>query len=336
MSSALPPAPSLEPDPFRYGWRDVRTTRPDGTEEVERVPLTLEDVLHPQEGDTIPENSRHERHRRHFKDVFEHRLARDATRMSLSDCLIDWGRTDLRGHSPDLIVLERDGPWPWRDWGTLRIQQEHARPLLAIEIVSPHTRSNDVVDKVAHYHRAGVPLYVILDSEYDEAPLRLVGYRWAPGAYTPVPLDEQGRLLLEPFGLHLQVVGDRVAVFDVATGEELGDYVAVCDQLETEVRARKAAEEAQAQAEQAQAEAERQRAEAEQQRDEAERQRMEAEQREREQARALSEAEARRRAEAQARADAERRAQEQAQARAEAEAQLAQLRAELEKLRGAG
>jgi hypothetical protein len=43
------------PNPFRYGWRFVRRTAEDGTESLDQVPLTLEDVLHPQENDVIPE-----------------------------------------------------------------------------------------------------------------------------------------------------------------------------------------------------------------------------------------------------------------------------------------
>ena len=34
-------------DPYRYGWRFVRHEAPDGTVTLEKVPLTLEDLLHP-------------------------------------------------------------------------------------------------------------------------------------------------------------------------------------------------------------------------------------------------------------------------------------------------
>src|SRR5262249_15995109 len=64
MSSVLPPQSGLEPDPYRYGFRYVRRRQPDGTEKLETVPLTLFDVLHPQEDDHVVENSRHERHHR--------------------------------------------------------------------------------------------------------------------------------------------------------------------------------------------------------------------------------------------------------------------------------
>jgi Uma2 family endonuclease len=239
-----PPTTTTSPtaEPFRYGWRYVRTSQPDGSETVEQVPLTLLDVLHPQEDDCIPENSWHERQRRYSHNVFEKQLALRPTLLTLSDCLIDWQFAGLRGHSPDLIVLERDQPWPWRSWSILHVIDERARPLLIMELVSPSTRSNDVVDKVDHYHRVGVPLYVIVDQEEEEGPLKLIGYRHAPGKYELLPLDSEGRLLLEPFGLYLKVEGQRVVILDAVTGKELGDYTAVCAALEAETRARQAAE----------------------------------------------------------------------------------------------
>ena len=43
-------------DPYRYGWRYVRQDRDDGTYVTEQIPLTLEDVLHPEEGDQVTHN----------------------------------------------------------------------------------------------------------------------------------------------------------------------------------------------------------------------------------------------------------------------------------------
>ena len=50
MNQTLPP-----PDPFRFGWRYVQQIRANGSKVSVQVPLTLDDVLHPQEGDHIPE-----------------------------------------------------------------------------------------------------------------------------------------------------------------------------------------------------------------------------------------------------------------------------------------
>src|SRR4051812_27662294 len=69
-----PPPPPAQEDPFRFGWRFVKRQRPDGSEELVQVPLTLEDVLHPEEGDHIPEDDLHSVERRYLAEIFQDRL----------------------------------------------------------------------------------------------------------------------------------------------------------------------------------------------------------------------------------------------------------------------
>lgn len=78
-------------DPFRYGWRYVPVTRPDGATELEQVPLTLEDVLHPQAGDVIPEARYHEAERRYLSDVLNACEIGPPVALVTSDLIIDWG-----------------------------------------------------------------------------------------------------------------------------------------------------------------------------------------------------------------------------------------------------
>ena len=58
---ALPELVDAPPasDPFRYGTRMARRQQPDGSFQVLCLPLTLWDVLHPQEGDHILQSLRH-------------------------------------------------------------------------------------------------------------------------------------------------------------------------------------------------------------------------------------------------------------------------------------
>src|SRR4051812_47253843 len=96
MSAPSLPMPPTEPpsdDPFRYGWRYVRR---EGSEELEQVPLTLEDVLHPQEGDVIPERPIHELERGFFADIARSRPLQPPHYHVTSDCLIDPGVPGLR------------------------------------------------------------------------------------------------------------------------------------------------------------------------------------------------------------------------------------------------
>lgn len=266
--SSPPPSP-LQPskdDPFRYGWRYVRRVRPDGTEEFDEVPLTLEDVLHPEEGDFIVNSTAHDSDTVYLRDVLRSRRRRWRKRaIVLHDCRVALGIKGLRAHGPDIAVFARVRN-PDGDWRTFHVHKEGAVPLLIVEVTSPETRVNDVVTKVEHYHRAGVKQYVIVDADEsaDRRTLTLIAYRHAPERYEPMTPDAEGRIELLGLGLLLSVRGSRVVLTDAKTGEELGDYEAIADALEAERAARQVLEEQMTEAVEARHAAERGRRDAEQ------------------------------------------------------------------------
>ncbi len=241
MKRTLPP-----PDPFRFGWREIQQIDPDGCKQWVRVPLTPEDLLHPKKGDQILENTQQERDRGYLAAVLRYRLSSNPRALVLSDCLVDWGIPGLGNHSPDISVFDNVNDPEHRNWGTFRVAEEGAWPVLAIEIVSPdahdrRVRDNDVVIKVREYYRAGVPLYVIVDQEREGRPRQVVGYRRGARKYLRLRSDRRGRLLLEPVRLLLGLKDERVACWDADSGEEVGD-------LKTQAQARQAAEAALAEA----------------------------------------------------------------------------------------
>ncbi len=335
VSTIRPPTPpSDDPDPYRYGWRYVRVTGPDGLEEFDQVPLTLEDVLHPEVGDFIVQTNAHDRDRAYFRSVSEVRLERDRTKVVLSDCRVDYNIPGVQPLGPDIAVFSRVSRYI--DWATFDVAEEGARPELVVEITSPSTRDNDVGIKLIYYHRADVPWYIIADvveEDEDHRRIELIAYRHEPGGYRRVAADHRGWIWVETIGLWLGVVPDsrggysRLACFEPETGQEVGDYSAVTRQLEAQIEARMAAEarayaesEARAQAEQrATAESEA-RAQAEQRATAESEARAQAEQR------AVAEGE-RVAIESQARAHAEARAQAEFEARAQAEARIRELEA---------
>jgi hypothetical protein len=341
-----PQVPAPPEGPFRYGWRYVPRELKDGTTKHERVPLTLYDVLHPEIGDHIVNDTVHQSNVIHLRDVLTHRLASDPHGLVLCDTGVEWDVPGLEHHSPDVtVILGVRDPRAFRSM--FDVATEGVRPALIVEVVSPNVRNNDVVDKVAEYHLARVPLYVIVDRQRREGPTHLLGYRYTPARYEPLAPDAQGRLWLEPVRLWLGLVANRVALYDSPEGPELGDYSAVCRQLETEAEARRQAEaraeaeaaarlqaERHAQAEAARAEAEAARAEAEAARAETEaRARLQAElraQAEAAQARAALDQAA---AEARARAQAEAARQAAEAAEAALQARLRQMEEELRRLR---
>ena len=319
-------ATDADADPFRYGWRLVPRPTPDNPRHLEQVPLTLDDVLHPEVGDFIVHSDLHETDRMYLTAVLRARLEPSRRAIVLSDVRIAWDLPDLRAHGPDVMVIP--GVRKRRNWSTFEVAVERARPALIIEIVSPDARENDVVIKVEHYARAGVAQYVIVDDtgRGGVRRLRLLDYRLEGTAYRLQEPDAEGRVHLAIADVWLGIRRDHVVCYDAA-GREIGDYVTVVRQAaKAEARAKQAAARARQEAA-ARAEAEaRARQEAAAREAEAAA-RAEAEERARQEAAA-------REAEARARAEAEERAQQEAAARAEAEERLRELENELRRLRG--
>jgi colicin import membrane protein len=242
------PAPSAarhsteDRDPFPYGWRYVSRRGPDGKEHAVRIALTPEDVLHPQENDEVPQNTLHARDVRYLGSVLECRLSDQPDALVLNDCLIDWGIEGLGNHSPDLSVFTGVRN-PKRFRPRLSVAKEGARSLLVIEIVSPDDpklRNNDAVIKVQEYHRAGVPLYVLIDQEKSDGPRQIIGYRRTVRRYVSLPLDDQGRLLIEPVQVLLGLRDNEAVCWNAATGKEFQDYAAVDRAREAETEGRRA------------------------------------------------------------------------------------------------
>jgi Uma2 family endonuclease len=299
-ASTSRPLKPPEPDPYYYGWRYVRVVDPDGTERFDQVPLTARDVLFPQVDDFIVQTRRHHIDVRYLANVFESQLAGAKKVVVISDTRVDWNLEGVEPLGPDIAVFS--GVTRPDDWETFDVAAERAKPLLVTEVTSPRTRTNDLELKVAFYHQAKVPLYLIADAtkRSGRRRLKLIGYRYQRGGYQVLAADAQGRIYLEPVRLWVGVTrdersgNDRVACYDPETGQELGDYAGVREALvEAEAAARAAKRQARAEAKRA-------------------------------------------RVEAQARAQAEAQVQVEAEGRARAEARVRELEAKLKRSRRPG
>ena len=303
-------------DPFRLGWRYVKRTLPDGQEEFDQIPLTLDDLLFPEENDHAMLHPDHWEDCMYLHACLALKLAGIPGSRVLSDCRVDFAIPGVRPMGPDLAVF-LDVPADWSA-GTLLVGPLAVRPILVSEVTSPDSRKQDLKTKVDLYHRAGIPQYVIVDPSYRQGrrrSARLVNYQYTPEGYQAIPLDEQGRVHLPAFDLWLTIVDHRVVCIDGRDDRVIEPFVGQAQARQT-AEAQTRAAEAQTRAAEAQTRA-------------AEAQTRAAEV----QARA-AEVQARA-AEVQARA-AEARADAESVARLSLEAQMAALEAELRRLRGEG
>lgn len=94
------PARSSPVDRYPYGWRDVLVTLPTGEQKWQRIPLTLQDVLHPQEEDILFPGDEHEQIRNYLYNVMSLLIDGNAQAVLLSDTNVDWGVPEVAPPSP--------------------------------------------------------------------------------------------------------------------------------------------------------------------------------------------------------------------------------------------
>jgi Uma2 family endonuclease len=243
------PEPGPQEDPWYYGWRYVEQTGEDGQVEMVQVPLTEEDVLHPQEDDFIVQNDDHTRDCHYLKTILDAHLADRPGVHVFYDHRMDWGVEGIKAHGPDFAIV-KGFPENWDGQrGTFCLTEFGAHTLLVIEVTSPTTRRGDLNAKVTEYYRAGIPYYAIVDRQFQvgEQP-RLFAYRAGEEGYVLVEPDAEGWLALEPIGLWLRFEEGRLACRD-AQGRRLCDYQEVQrayqmtqSRLEVEIRTRQEAQ----------------------------------------------------------------------------------------------
>lgn len=220
----------LDPnDPFRYGWRYVAHEQADGKITYEQVPLTLEDVLHPQEGYHIMQNEEHVDWCIYLYTVFRRLLAHTSLAVVFQDLLFLWDVPGLKGHAPDLAVVFGVRPGHRESFD---VAAEGVRPTLIVEITSPSTANLDHQAKLEEYHLVGIPFYFIIDRRVvrRQRMLRLLGYRYTAAGYEPMVPNERGWLWMEPVRAWLGIAEGKPLCY-TEEGMQIADY----DQLEAKL-----------------------------------------------------------------------------------------------------
>ncbi|MEM7532761.1 MAG: Uma2 family endonuclease [Chloroflexota bacterium] len=328
-----PPADAvMDGDEAIYGWRYIVETDEHGKKQIVGVPLTLDDYLHPQEGDDHMNNRSQRAIIKYIESVLELYLRHIQGLLILTEVGIDWNIPGIQHYSPDISVLFNVQN-PERSPQTIfKASEEGTVPSLLIEVTSPSSRHADLQDKVQRYEQLGVPYYFIVDGlrrRGNPIPtLRLLGYELTSRGYVEITPNQFGWLWMAPVNAWIGLHEGDVRCYDaqgnpLPTPDNLADdLIEASDRLaET---SQNLAEESVARAEaERRAEEEARRAEEEARRAEEEARRAE------EEARRAEEEAHRAEEEAAARIEAERRAKEETQMRRQLEEQIRALQAQL-------
>jgi Uma2 family endonuclease len=302
----VPGSPELDDDgddPFDYGHR--WEPAPDGSGKLRQVPLTYADLLSPEVGDFVAEDTVHRKVTVELAEILERRYADDVTVAVWSDLKISFRIPGLTtGPGPDVCVVEgvedRD-----RYRRSFRYGKEPGKVVLTVEVVSQKSVRKDYLDILAIYDRLRVEEYLAIRplGNYSEGPFELKAWRRDPRTerLEPIASGPRGRLRLRTVGLLVGTGPDGwgLKIWDAETEEILRSPLVA--ETERALQAEERAEREAAARRQAEERAER-------------------------------EAEARRQAQERAEREAEARRQAEEQKR-QAEEQIRKMSAEIEKLR---
>ncbi|MEM7539210.1 MAG: Uma2 family endonuclease [Chloroflexota bacterium] len=221
-----------------YGWRDVYERDEHGNQQWVRIPLTLEDYLHPQEGDLYMHNTDHNRIAGYVENALRTHIGDRRRRtevtgsVSYGDVGIDWNIPDEAHMSPDVTIIHNVQN-PRRKRGVFNVAEEGTAPSLVVEVTSPSTRHVDFGEKFEKYERREIPYYIIIDYiEHDDDSflLQLFGYEMTASRYVEMTPNEDGWLWLPPVNAWIHVEGEEVYCYDVE-GNYLPDHDELSDEL---------------------------------------------------------------------------------------------------------
>jgi len=224
-SSSVTRSSGSERDSYRYGWRIGTRQEPGGRERTHFVPLTYQDLLNPQLGDKMTQDSLHIELVALLTSLLKRHFAPNPEVGVFSDLKVIFEVPDLPGPAPDVFVVrgvrDRD-----RRRKSFREGKEPGRIVLVIEVVSPDYKEKDYEDLPEIYEKAGVGEYVTVEAlgDYLSGPYELAGRRMGDDLrYHEIPPDTDGRIQLESVGLWLAPDPDGwgLEIADRATGRRV-------------------------------------------------------------------------------------------------------------------
>ncbi len=233
------PVPDLEPgdfapelqddkdDPYYYGWRERWEKSPDGAEKLRLIPLTYKDLLDPQEGDRVTEDSIHRSVTDIVAGILTRRYEKESTVAVWRNLKLNFVIPGLTsGPGPDICLMrgvrDRD-----RKRTSFRLGEEPGEVRLGVEVVSQKSAQKDYKDILKIYARIGMEEYIAIRAEglYLEDRFELRGWRRNPKTkrMNRMRPDRQGRLHSKTTGLLFGTGADGcgLVISDALTGERL-------------------------------------------------------------------------------------------------------------------
>jgi Uma2 family endonuclease len=209
--------------PLEVGYREVYDPV---TRIYQQLPLTLRDILYPQEEDIgvvkMVQGPLHDQWSRWLADMLQAYLV-DEGWLIMHDVLINWNLPGVPKNSPD-VTLIYEGQLPAEGNESYHVGRDGPLPDFVIEITSDSTRAVDLGDKTLAYAAVGVPEFLIIDRGTPvNEPWQLLGYRLGEQPmYEIIAPDPDGRITFAEVGLQFEVVGrERINLYDLATGDRL-------------------------------------------------------------------------------------------------------------------
>jgi Uma2 family endonuclease len=221
LTKTTRPAATPELD-WSAGWRYEWLRHADGTETAVPVPLTAEEIRHPQEGYVMPIRTSHDRLSGAACDMLRAHFADQPDVAVFHDLIFEWDHPEVGNYAPDIAVVFGVRQ-PEADRSKFVIAAEGTRPALIIEVTSPTTRTIDRSDKVKDYALVGVQEYVYIDhwTRKNKETWEIAGFRLVNGYYLPIVPDEDGAIYCATIAMRIGVEEGQIWLEDAATGENL-------------------------------------------------------------------------------------------------------------------
>ena len=178
------PASSGAKNPFRLGFRWRYVTAPDGSEVLDQIPLTAEDLLYPQEGDHVSQGFPHFSFVNPWADALRCYLEKRPGIVVTSDVLLVL-RHDGKTCAPDVAVIEGSFD-PSEIEAAVHLEAVGGRLVFVLEAVSTSEKEiedKDLKNNPARYAREGVEEYFTVYPKPGRKVSNLVGRRLGPAGW---------------------------------------------------------------------------------------------------------------------------------------------------------